>query len=50
MFNEAVCNSPYALRYAPAWFKTGKMCKEAARREPCTLGHVPDHFKTQVVI
>ena len=25
------------------------MCKEAVRREPYALGHVPDHFKTQKI-
>ena len=45
MCDVAVCVELDSLEFVPDCFKTQKICNEAVRRKPETLGFVPDHLK-----
>ena len=49
MFNEAVRNNPWALRFIPDHFKTEDMRIKAFEADPWLLKDVPDDSKAQKV-
>ena len=47
MCDIAVCMELYSLEFVPDRFKTQKICNEAVRRKPETLGFVPDILRPE---
>ena len=47
MFNEAVCNNPWVLRFVPDHFKTEEVCNKAIESCPFQVKYAPDHFKNK---
>ena len=47
MYERAVEENPWCLKYVPDHLRTKKMCIKAVKNEAEALEHIPEHFKTR---